>query len=128
MPSFYINSPELFKNIAQLDCAGNYYDFHNEFVCTKLMFEQESLTLTLKHSVTDLNVSLIFSDVTIAKVELLYKEAISQSLTLDNLYRGRYQIDDSLYEYDSKKRSYYYLEFYEGYKMEFFGACLQLKI
>lgn len=127
MASFFIDTPELFKNIAQLDCAGKYFDFHNEYVCTNLFLNQKCLTLNLIHSITGANISLIFNGISITKFDFPFKDAIEPGLTLDNVYRGRYELDNNLFEFDYNNRSYYYLEFYEGFKIEFFSTSLQLQ-
>lgn len=126
MPYFPIDTPELLNNIAQLECDAGYFDFHNDFNCTGLLLDQEKLVLNMKHSVTGVNIGLVFSGVTFAKVDFSYEKPVLENLTMDSLYRGRFEIDGNLYEYDSMNRSYFYLEFYEGHKIEFFSSGLEL--
>lgn len=128
MVKFNIYTPELFNNIAQLQCNGEYYDFHNDYSCSNILLEYECLNLSLKHLINNLNVCLVFSGVTVTKINFSFNEQIIGNLTLDNLYRGRFELKGNLYEYDNMKRCYYYLEFYEGYSLEFFANNLQLQI
>lgn len=127
MSLFNIDPPELFKNIAQVEYGGKYYDFHNDFNCIKLLFEQGQLVIYMRHFITGLNVSIIFNDVMFTKFFFPFENTTGGSLTIDNLYRGRYEIEGNLFEYDERKRFYYYLEFYEGCNMEFFCGNLLLR-
>ena len=42
-----------------------------------------------------------------------------KNLTIDNIYRGRFEKNGRLMEFNSKECSYFYLEFEQGSKMEF---------
>jgi hypothetical protein len=51
----------------------------------------------------------------------------AKDLTLDNLYRGRFEKNGTLIEFDPGGRSYFYLEFYEEDEIEFWSDELSLK-
>lgn len=49
-----------------------------------------------------------------------------KTLTIDNLYRGKFEIDGALTEFENN-RGYFYLEFYEGQKIEFWSESLSIE-
>jgi hypothetical protein len=116
---------ELFKNIIQGDFDGNYYDLHNDFNCIKITIEKGVLSLIFRNIHSSFLISLKFLNVNITFFEFDLKEKI-ETLTIDNLYRGRFEVDEKLIEYKNED-GYFYLEFYEGQKMEFWSKSLIVK-
>lgn len=49
-----------------------------------------------------------------------------KTLTIDNLFRGKFEIDGALTEFENN-RGYFYLEFYEGQKIEFWSESLSIE-
>ena len=41
-----------------------------------------------------------------------------KNLTIDNIYRGRFEQEGQLFEFDQDKRAYFYVEFYQNFKIE----------
>jgi hypothetical protein len=111
---------ELFKNLAQYDWSGKYYDFHNDFYCSEVKFENDNLILNFISFNNSLNVLMHFKDVSIIKFEINSLQE-KQKLAIDNIYRGRFEKFGNLLEFSNDGKSYFYLEFYEGVKMEFFS-------
>ena len=106
---------ELFKNLSQFEIDKVYYDFHNDFDCIKIFFESTSLILLFR-SITDSNyVSFKFEKVILERFDIFNFEEI---LTIDNIYRGRFQRNNELLEFGIDGKSYFYIEFYEGPKIE----------
>ena len=109
---------ELFKNLSEYDLGGEYFDFHNEFNCIKITFENNLLTLFFEKIEDRLLILMKFDNVVLEKVEFDHFSEM-QNLTIDTLYRGRFEKEGKLFEFSNTGKSYFYLEFYKGGKMEF---------
>ena len=108
---------ELFKNLSQLESDSLFYDFHNDFDCEKVLYESNILILLFKNLIKGYFVSLKFENTTIERFEFLNFDEL-KNLTIDNIYRGRFQKENELLESDISGKSYFYIEFYEGPKIE----------
>lgn len=116
-------SIEFLKNLAQYDYNNRYYDFHNDYTCEKISYSNGILLILFKGLIDGNILSLQFSDVTISAFDFFnIKEA--KCLTLDTLYRGRVESNGELIELSEDGKSYFYLEFYEGQRMEFWARWL----
>lgn len=123
-----INSKEIeiFKNLSQFDLGNIYYDFHNDFDCIKISLENNFLLFLFKKNEEKEIVSFKFENIDITKFEFSnFSEFVN--LTIDNLYRGRFEKDDQLIEFDKDGKAYFYLEFYEGVKMELWCENIVVK-
>ncbi len=116
---------ELFKNLSQYDVKGVYYDFHNDYDCLRVLFDQAILNIIFQNIRDNSLITLRFDDVTLTKVSF-YNTSESQNLTVDNLYRGRVEVKGELTELSRDERAYFYLEFYEGQKIEFWARWITL--
>ena len=110
---------ELFKNLSQIELDNLFYDFHNDFDCIQVLFESNMLILLFKNIMKGDFVSFKFDNATIESFDSLNFEEL-KNLTVDNIYRGRFQKNDQLFEFDINGKSYFYIEFYEG-------PCIELK-
>jgi len=81
---------ELFKNLSEYDLGGEYFDFHNEFNCIKITFENNFLTLFFEKKDDRLLILMKFDNVVLEKVEFDHFSEM-QDLTIDSLYRGRFE-------------------------------------
>lgn len=113
-------SIEFFKNLAQYDYDNRYYDFHNNYGCEKLLYSNGILLILMKSIVDGVLLSLKFTDVKIITLDFFNIKDI-ENLTLDNLYRGRAELNGNLIEVSEDGKGYFYLEFYEGQKLEFWA-------
>jgi hypothetical protein len=113
---------ELFQNISQFDIGDTNYDFHNDFECVKVKFQDGILSLIFQHIVNKYLVSLSFQKTTLTFCEFEFIMAL-ESLTIDNLYRGKFESKGELIEFENT-RGYFYLEFYEGQKVEFWSESI----
>lgn len=116
---------ELFQNISQFDFDNVNYDFHNDFECTRVKFQSNVLILVFRNFVSKFIVSLCFQKSSLTYCEFDFTETI-EALTIDNLYRGKFEIDGRLIEFENN-RGYFYLEFYEGQKMEFWSESISVE-
>jgi hypothetical protein len=108
---------EMFKNLSQFEAGQICHDFHNDFDCIKLLFESTFLILLFRNIKYDSFVSFKFEKAILERVEFLNFEDLKK-LTVDNIYRGRSQRGNELIEFDFDGRAYFYIDFYEGPKIE----------
>jgi hypothetical protein len=118
----YLNKIELFQNISQLDFDEMHYDLHNEFDCVKVKFQNNVLVLVFQNIVSKFLISLNFQNTILTFCEFEFVH-ISKTLTIDNLYRGKFENEGKLIEFENE-RGYFYLEFYEGQKIEFWSESI----
>ena len=110
----------MFKNLSQIEFGSIYYDFHNEFDCFKIIFDNNKLSLYFKKINENYIVSLSFESVKLFLIEFINFSEF-QNLTIDNLYRGRFEKNGKILEFEDDQKSYFYLEFDNGAKMEFWS-------
>ncbi|HYH16269.1 MAG TPA: hypothetical protein VD794_13665 [Flavisolibacter sp.] len=113
-------SIEFFKNLALYDYDNRYYDFHNDYGCEKLSYSNGILLILFKSLVDGVLLSFKFTDVKIITLDFFNVKEV-ENLTLDNLYRGRAELKGDLIEISEDGKGYFYLEFYEGQKLEFWA-------
>jgi hypothetical protein len=118
-------SIELLKNLAQYDYNNKYYDFHNDYNHIKMSYSSNILLISFRHFRSGEIVSLKFIDVEIVNIDFFNVKEVD-SLTLDNLYRGRVELNGNLIEASNNGKGYFYLEFYEGQKMEFWAEYIDV--
>lgn len=116
---------ELFQNLSQFDFDNDSFDFHNDFDCLKVKFQSDILVLIFQNIVSKFLISVSFQKTTLTFFEFDFTE-LTKTLTIDNLYRGKYEIDGSLIEFQNN-RGYFYLEFYEGQKIEFWSESISIE-
>jgi hypothetical protein len=115
-------SIDLFENLSQGEYEGKYFDFHNDFDCVKiLLLPSGFLILLFKNILNGEFVKMKFTHVSIRKMEFFNFNKV-ENLTIDNLYRGRVEIDGDLLEFKDGDIGYFYLEFDEGQKLEFWSS------
>ncbi|HRB70534.1 MAG: hypothetical protein E2604_10125 [Flavobacterium sp.] len=119
-------SIEFFKNLAQYDYDNRYYDFHNDYGCEKLSYSNGILLILFKSLVDGGLLSFKFTDVIIITLDFFNVKEV-ENLTLDNLYRGRAELNGDVIEISEDGKGYFYLEFYEGQKLEFWAKGIGLE-
>lgn len=117
---------ELFRNLSLYDLDGEYYDFHNEYDCINITLGTDKvLLLTFESTLNKKKVQMKFFDVEI-KSMIFFNYAQSQNLTIDNLYRGRFEEQGKLYDFSDDEKGCFYLEFYEGQTIEFWSIGVNI--
>jgi len=116
---------EFFENLAQSEFGSVYYDFHNDYLCNKISQNNECLEILLDHIEKETPVTLKFFEVEIVQTNFNFMEE-HKDLTIDILYKGRFEVNGQLFECSSSSKSYFYLEFYEGQSIEFFCSSIGL--
>ena len=120
------DSIEFFKNLIQFDYNDVYYDFHNDFICKKVLYCNGILLILFKSLDDEDSLSLKFTEVKIINLDFFNVKDV-ENLTLDNLYRGRYELNGDLIELSDRGEAYFYLEFYDGQKLEFWAKSLDVE-
>ncbi|WHY88153.1 hypothetical protein QNH39_10035 [Neobacillus novalis] len=121
----FAKSIELFENLCQYEFDYNYYDLHNDYDCESVTLKDDILFINFKQEANGNSLSLIFTDVELKQFEF-FNVNDSKTLTIDNVYRGRVEIDGELEECLGEK-GYFYLEFYEGQRLEFWAKSVGIK-
>ena len=111
---------DLLKNISQFEYQNDFFDLHNDYDFTGFTLDSNKvLTFNFKHFQGTRVVGLSFQNVILTKISFLNSEVNEDDRTIDNIYRGRYEMDGALIELDSSGRGYFYLELYSGKSFEF---------
>lgn len=114
---------EFLKDLSEIELENQVYDFHNDYSCQKIKFYNETLTLMFKKRNEGFSLSLKFCGVELTKA-IFFNVSTVENLTLDTIYRGRVVVDKRLIELSENGKAYFYLEFYEGQKMEFWSESI----
>ncbi|MEB3802170.1 hypothetical protein INQ45_14205 [Flavobacterium columnare] len=112
---------ELFKDLSYFDYDQNSFDLHNDFDCKKIQFENNELTLVFKKNEDNFFLFFKFQNTNLTIFNFTFN--INEALTIDNLYRGKSEVDGYLKELDNN-RGYFYLEFYDEQKIEFWSDLI----
>jgi hypothetical protein len=116
----------LFKDLTFIERNGNKYDLHNDYKCVIFDYNKENETLNIVFEARvskseNLRVGLTFKEVTIAKFEMFFTRTEDTS-TLNSFYRGRFEKDGKFFEYSATGARYFYIEFEQGDKIEFYSS------
>jgi hypothetical protein len=116
----------LFENLSQYNYGDVYYDFHNNFKCFKILFKTNVLVLVFHKIDSNEYVSIRFHKTVLSYIELEAEDKTSQFI-IDTLYRGRFENNGELLEFSEDELGYFYLEFYNGLKLEFWSQSLEIE-
>jgi hypothetical protein len=120
---------ELFKDLTILGKDDNKtYDLHNEYNCFAITYDSNLNTLLIAFDPVNLSkakICLSFEEVIIVKFALTLPNS-KDSATINSFYRGRFEKNGELFEYSAKDQGYFYVEFENGSKFEFFSRRFQL--
>jgi hypothetical protein len=130
MATIELLNAELLKDLTTVEAGETSFDLHNDYVCTNINYKLQTKTLSFlfEPSLADVAknpLCLLFENVTFSNFKL-YLKSTADSSTLDSFYRGRYEIDGSLFEYATTGEAYFYMEFIEGASFEFFSDKVSL--
>lgn len=127
---------ELFKDIVAIDLDGIYLDLHNDYDCIRVLYNaaynEFRLTFKRVNLATDANydlVDLIFVDALMETCLFVFDEDVPDDFkTIDLLYRGRFENETALAEFDGSGRSLYYIVFYSGIELKVFATSLIVEL
>lgn len=120
-----ITNFQLFENMLFFEMGNTHYDLHNEYDFEKTIFSNEKLEIFFKKQ--DISIVMTFLNVEIKGFDIM-QFRIDSELVIDNLYRGRFLDDGQLLEKDQLNRNYFYLEFTQSAKLEFFSSIGEVEI
>ena len=111
----------LFESLASIESGGTTIDLHNDYDCTDIRYDVEEKLFELTFQATDSTIVLKFEGASISKFNLVPKRT-EDSSTLNNFYRGRFVVNEKIFEYSPSGEGYYYIEFEEGDAFEVFAG------
>ncbi len=114
-----LSDVEMFKSLLNLEMEGAYIDLHYDYDCLNVLYDFEEQYLKLFFA-GDKSLILEFRDVVITKLNLQLQETSGRG-TLNSFYRGRFEINGTLYEASEEGRRYFYLEFEGGDALELYA-------
>lgn len=109
----------LFESLLIFETGNGIIDLHNGYNCRSILYDSNSKILRCFFEGSK-NLILEFRDVIVAKLNLLL-QLTSDSSTLNNFYRGRFEINNTLYESSADGRRCFYLEFEAGDALELYA-------
>ena len=119
---------ELFKSFCEIESHGFYIDLHNEFKCDSINFQNQKreliLSFKLAYNVANKirRVDIVFEDAIIESFIFKDNQESAEEWTIDNIYRGRFEIGkETLSEISDDGRYCYYIDFYPSYSFELFA-------
>lgn len=113
----------LFENMLFLNVNQDYFDLHNDFDFESMTFSNEKLEILFKGK--DVNILMIFLNVEFKHFNFYQ---LNEELIVDNIYRGKFEVDKNLFEQDELNRKYFYLEFTENVQFEFLSSEVQIML
>jgi hypothetical protein len=116
---------EFIKNLIQYEYDNQYYDFHNDYTCNFISISNNKLFFRFKHIKNSSIVHLNFLEVDIVIIEF-FNNKFDQTLIIDTIYRGRYESKGKLMEVSDNGKGYFYAEFDEGQKLEFWAKGIMI--
>ena len=118
----------LFENISFLKHENISIDIHNDYDFRELLFEQTRMALLFVEEINHNKfIEFIFEDIGLTKFKITQFE-VPDSVTIDNFYRGKVELNGVLIEQDSNNKKYFYLDFLEDIQIELWCSRLYLNI
>jgi len=100
-------------------------DLHNDYECLKIVYDGTSLSLEMKSIREGHDLEITFEDVAIQTLSCLTQE-LQDVVTIDQLYRGSWPLEDRLIDLDDRRRGYFYLDFVSGVSLEFWTRSVEV--
>lgn len=122
-----LTDAELFKDLVLIDQDGIAFDVHNDYDCINMTYEKKEPSLILyfeasskKETTSCKRIRVEFKEATLVKFDLILNRT-TDSATINNIYRGRFEQEGKLLEYSDDGARYFYIEFETGDKVELFS-------
>ena len=111
MRTINITEEPLFNSLLEIKDLNDFVDLHNDFDVNSVSYEAANEQLKLKLNSSNKSIELVFDN-----VEIIEFSIHIQDKTIDNFYRGRYEIRNELFE-EYKDKKCFYIDFDEGGKI-----------
>ncbi|OJW45487.1 MAG: hypothetical protein BGO56_02050 [Sphingobacteriales bacterium 48-107] len=115
---------EILKDLLQLEYQNKYYDIHNDYNCARISYLEKKLFLFLEKIDASASMIILFNQVDLV---VFNTYPTKDNGTIDSFYRGRTFMNEALVEETEDEKGYFYLEFYEGQKIEFWAKSLEIQ-
>lgn len=119
-----LSQKELFEDLLTVKLNNEFIDLHNDFNCEEFIYDKANCILKFLFRGNG-KILLTFIDVEITRLNVSFGSN-PDSGTLNNFYRGRFEINGKLFEYREDGRGYYYLEFETDNKLELHARSVLL--
>ena len=118
----------LLENISFLKYENISLDIHNDYNFKELSFEHNRMKISFNEISNNFKIiEFVFENIEVVKLKMIQFE-VPDSITLDNFYRGKTELNENILEEDSSKRKYFYLDFLEDIQIELWCSRLYLQI
>ena len=118
---------ELFQNYALSLFDSKVYDVHNDYDCIQFKILQERIELVfseVRFPKPLKTLHVVFHGVELVEITSITKSVLDLKV-IDNIYRGRFlNKEDSLVELNENGKGYFFIEFYDDFKLNFFPLVL----
>jgi hypothetical protein len=118
---------KLFDSMLEIKFGDRCLDIHNDYNCRELSYQDNILSLHFINVSNSETLKILFSDTKILKMDFEFSKQAGFTV-LDNFYRGRFELNGRLCEISDDGRGYMYVEFYEGYKIEFLSREMKINV
>ncbi len=113
----------LFENLTILNIEDKYIDIHNDydFVNFEYCSTKKEIRLSFSMIINPLETfCFYFNGVTISSINIHQFDSVNNFI-VDIVYRGKFEIDGSLHEKSKKNEYYFYIDFLDDIKLEFWA-------
>ena len=109
---------EMFKSLTEWEIENDFFDLHNDFVCLSFDLNAECREVLVKFMSINKNVQicLVFKEAQVVRFHM--ERRCADCNIINNIYRGRAEVNGTLIEYFEDGASYFYLEFENGDSFE----------
>lgn len=106
---------------------GSHIDLHNNFNCCELRLENDRMTFTFQEIQGPKKVQIVFERVILKVLNLVFLEKDDME-TIVLFYRGGYVYEGNCMYVVDEVKAYFYCDFYEGLKLEFFAEEVSILV
>ncbi|MBD2769591.1 hypothetical protein IC235_17010 [Hymenobacter sp. BT664] len=115
MKSIDLTPTPFFESVLNISFPGFNIDLHNDFDCVGISMIRDELKISLL-SRDDSNLEIVLTNAEIVKMNMCFN--FNGPLTLDNFYKGRIELKNTLQDFDSQGRCCFYMHFCEDVYLE----------
>lgn len=116
---------DFFTDLTQIKLNEDSYDLHNDFICVKIEYlkTEDSLIFIFKNIVDLKIIKVLFHKIVFNIINFDFTTE-EQPLTIDLLYRGRFESNGELIDVNKNNQGYIYCDFVNEQKLEFWAESV----